>query len=50
VAKLDEETYRRALRRQVESRWKMERLKAEFEQAEDEYHRACQALDELENA
>jgi predicted nucleic acid-binding Zn-ribbon protein len=48
MSKLDEENYRRALRRQVESRWRVDRLRAELTQAETEYHNATQALDELE--
>lgn len=47
---LDNATYRAALKRAVEAKWRMDRLQAEFEKAEDEHHQATVVLDELEHA
>lgn len=44
-----DDLYRAALRRTVVAKKMMDALQIEFERAEDEYHQACRALDELEH-
>lgn len=48
MSKLSDDTYRTALKRAVEAKWKMDRAIAELDRAEDEYRAAIIALDQLE--
>lgn len=47
---LDDATYRAALKRAVEAKWRMDAAQAALDQAEDEWHQATIALDKLEDA
>lgn len=47
---MSEDAYRAALKRTVEAKRKMDHALIELERAEDEYHQAVIALDELEDA
>ena len=47
--KSDDREWRMALRRSVAAKKWMDSVQRELNQAEDEYHQACRALDELEN-
>ena len=49
-SKMSDDAYRSALKRAVEAKWKMDDAQKILDRAETEYHEACQALDELENA
>lgn len=49
-SKISDDIYRAALKRVVEAKWKMDDVQKSLDRAETEYHEACQALDELENA
>lgn len=44
-----EDGYRAAVERAVKAKRWMDSVQAELDQAEDEYHQACRALDDLEN-
>jgi hypothetical protein len=44
-----ERAWRDARRRSVEAKKHMDKLRIEFEAAEDEHHQACRAPDQLEN-
>lgn len=46
---ISEEIYNAALNRFANSKRKMDQIQAELDQAEDEWHQACRALDQLEN-
>ena len=47
---LKDESYRAALKRAVEAKWKMDDAQKTLDRAETEHHEACQSLDEIEHA
>lgn len=45
-----EEIHNAALNRFAKTKLRMDQIQTELDQAEDEWHQACRALDQLENA